>query len=116
MSKEWVKLLDDEILAAPLLDILLFHCESIYSSEKSYRNKKIKNLSLKIHDGKIEFGKCCTAVDIFAVCSVTDYNTHEKHFGMEKTHGFFQGVPNGQDLCFGLGIRFGIWLEQTKGR
>ena len=34
---EWVKLLDDEVLATAILDRLLFKCEIIRLSGKSYR-------------------------------------------------------------------------------
>jgi DNA replication protein DnaC len=39
---DWAKLLDDEVLATALLDRLLFHCELINLSGKSYRLKNRK--------------------------------------------------------------------------
>lgn len=39
---EWAKLLDDEVLATALLDRILFHCELINLSGKSYRLKNRK--------------------------------------------------------------------------
>lgn len=43
MPAEWAKMLDDEVLATALLDRLLFRCEVINLSGKSYRmeNRKI---------------------------------------------------------------------------
>ena len=35
--EEWVKLLDDEVIATAILDRLLYHCEVIKLEEKSYR-------------------------------------------------------------------------------
>jgi len=42
MPTDWAKLLDDEVLATALLDRLLFHCEIINLSGKSYRVKNRK--------------------------------------------------------------------------
>lgn len=39
---DWAKLLDDEVLATALLDRILFHCELINLSGKSYRMKNRK--------------------------------------------------------------------------
>lgn len=39
MPTEWAKMLDDEVLATALLDRLLFRCDSINLSGKSYRMK-----------------------------------------------------------------------------
>jgi DNA replication protein DnaC len=39
---DWAKLLDDEVLATALLDRILFHCELISLSGKSYRLKNRK--------------------------------------------------------------------------
>jgi DNA replication protein DnaC len=39
---DWAKLLDDEVLATALLDRILFHCELINLSGKSYRLKNRK--------------------------------------------------------------------------
>jgi DNA replication protein DnaC len=39
MPTEWAKMLDDEVLATALLDRLLFHCDIINLSGKSYRMK-----------------------------------------------------------------------------
>jgi DNA replication protein DnaC len=39
---EWAKLLDDEVLATALLDRILYHCELISLSGKSYRLKNRK--------------------------------------------------------------------------
>ncbi|MFO7789981.1 MAG: IS21-like element helper ATPase IstB [Bacteroidales bacterium] len=35
--EEWVKLLDDEVIATAILDRLLYHCEVVKLDEKSYR-------------------------------------------------------------------------------
>ena len=37
MAADWVKMLDDEVLATALLDRLLYRCEVINFSGKSYR-------------------------------------------------------------------------------
>jgi DNA replication protein DnaC len=37
MPAEWAKMLDDEVLATALLDRLLFRCEVVNLSGKSYR-------------------------------------------------------------------------------
>ena len=42
--KEWVKMLDDEVLATALLDRLLYRCEVINLSGKSYRIKNRKTI------------------------------------------------------------------------
>jgi DNA replication protein DnaC len=42
MPTDWAKLLDDEVLATALLDRLLFHCEIINLTGKSYRVKNRK--------------------------------------------------------------------------
>jgi DNA replication protein DnaC len=47
--KEWAKLLNDEILATALLDRLLFHCEVINLSGKSYRMKNRKTIFKEIN-------------------------------------------------------------------
>lgn len=39
MPTEWAKMLDDEVLATALLDELLFRCDIINLSGKSYRMK-----------------------------------------------------------------------------
>jgi DNA replication protein DnaC len=39
---DWAKLLDDEVLSTALLDRILFHCELINLSGKSYRLKNRK--------------------------------------------------------------------------
>lgn len=44
---EWAKMLDDEVLATALLDRLLFHCEVINLSGKSYR---LQNRKTIFHD------------------------------------------------------------------
>ncbi len=41
---EWVKVLDDEVLATAILDRLLFHCEIIKLSGKSYRLENRKTI------------------------------------------------------------------------
>jgi len=40
----WVKMLDDEVISTALLDRLLYHCEVINLSEKSYRMKNRKTI------------------------------------------------------------------------
>lgn len=42
MATDWAKMLDDEVLATALLDRLLFRCEVINLSGKSYRLKNRK--------------------------------------------------------------------------
>ena len=42
MPADWAKLLDDEVLATALLDRLLYHCEIINLTGKSYRLKNRK--------------------------------------------------------------------------
>lgn len=42
MPADWAKLLDDEVLATALLDRLLYHCEIINLTGKSYRMKNRK--------------------------------------------------------------------------
>jgi len=42
--EQWVKMLDDEVIATALLDRLLFHCEVIKLSGKSYRIKHRKTI------------------------------------------------------------------------
>lgn len=37
MPPDWTKMLDDEVLATAILDRLLFRCEVIILTEKSYR-------------------------------------------------------------------------------
>jgi DNA replication protein DnaC len=44
MPTEWAKLLDDEVLATALLDRLLYHCEVINLSGKSYRLNNRKTI------------------------------------------------------------------------
>lgn len=44
MPAEWAKLLDDEVLATALLDRLLYKCEIINLSGKSYRMKNRKSI------------------------------------------------------------------------
>lgn len=39
MATEWAKMLDDEVLATALLDRLLYRCDVISMSGKSYRMK-----------------------------------------------------------------------------
>jgi DNA replication protein DnaC len=43
MPTEWAKMLDDEVLATALLDRLLYKCEIINLSGKSYRMKNRKS-------------------------------------------------------------------------
>ena len=43
MPADWAKMLDDEVLATALLDRLLYRCEIINLSGKSYRMKNRKN-------------------------------------------------------------------------
>lgn len=42
--EEWVKLLDDEVIATALLDRLLYHCEVVRLSGKSYRMENRKTI------------------------------------------------------------------------
>ena len=42
--EDWVKMLDDEVIATALLDRLLYHCEVIKLSGKSYRIKNRKTI------------------------------------------------------------------------
>ena len=42
--EEWVKMLDDEVIATALLDRLLYHCEVIKLTGKSYRMKNRKTI------------------------------------------------------------------------
>lgn len=42
--EEWVKMLDDEVIATALLDRILYHCEVIKLSGKSYRMKNRKTI------------------------------------------------------------------------
>lgn len=42
--EEWVKLLDDEVVATALLDRILYHCEVVKLSGKSYRLKNRKTI------------------------------------------------------------------------
>lgn len=44
MPNEWAKLLDDEVLATALLDRLLYHCEIINLTGKSYRMENRKTI------------------------------------------------------------------------
>lgn len=44
MPTEWAKLLDDEVLATALLDRLLYHCEIINLTGKSYRMENRKTI------------------------------------------------------------------------
>jgi len=41
---EWIKVLDDEVLAAAILDRLLFKCEVVKLSGKSYRLENRKTI------------------------------------------------------------------------
>ena len=43
MPAEWAKMLDDQVLATALLDRLLYHCEVINLTGKSYRMKNRKS-------------------------------------------------------------------------
>ena len=43
MPADWAKMLDDEVLATALLDRLLYHCEVINLTGKSYRMKNRKS-------------------------------------------------------------------------
>ena len=43
MPADWAKMLDDEVLATALLDPLLYWCEIINLSGKSYRMKNRKD-------------------------------------------------------------------------
>ena len=42
--EEWVKMLDDEVIATALLDRILYHCEVVKLSGKSYRMKNRKTI------------------------------------------------------------------------
>ena len=42
--EDWVKMLDDEVIATALLDRLLYHCEVIKLTGKSYRMKNRKTI------------------------------------------------------------------------
>ena len=42
--EQWVKLLDDEVIATALLDRLLYHCQVVKLSGKSYRMKNRKSI------------------------------------------------------------------------
>ena len=42
--EQWVKLLDDEVIATALLDRILYHCEVVKLSGKSYRMKNRKTI------------------------------------------------------------------------
>jgi len=42
--EEWVQLLDDEVIATALLDRILYHCEVIRLSGKSYRMQNRKTI------------------------------------------------------------------------
>ncbi len=42
--EDWVKMLDDEVIATALLDRLLYHCEVIKLTGKSYRMKNRKSI------------------------------------------------------------------------
>ena len=42
--EQWVKMLDDEVIATALLDRLLYHCEVIKLTGKSYRMKNRKTI------------------------------------------------------------------------
>lgn len=42
--EQWVKMLDDEVIATALLDRLLYHCEVVKLSGKSYRMKNRKTI------------------------------------------------------------------------
>ena len=42
--EEWVNLLDDEVIATALLDRILYHCEAIRLSGKSYRMENRKTI------------------------------------------------------------------------
>ena len=42
--EEWVNLLDDEVVATALLDRILYHCEVIRLSGKSYRMENRKTI------------------------------------------------------------------------
>jgi len=42
--EQWVKMLDDEVIATALLDRLLYHCEVVKLSGKSYRLKNRKSI------------------------------------------------------------------------
>ena len=42
--EEWVKMLDDEVIATALLDRILYHCEVVRLSGKSYRLQKRKTI------------------------------------------------------------------------
>ena len=48
--KEWAQLLNDEALAAALLDRLLYHCEVIKLSGKSYRLENRKTIFNKVNN------------------------------------------------------------------
>ena len=42
--QEWVKMLDDEVIATALLDRILYHCEVVRLSGKSYRLQHRKTI------------------------------------------------------------------------
>lgn len=42
--EEWVKMLDDEVIATALLDRILYHCEVVKLTGKSYRMKNRKTI------------------------------------------------------------------------
>jgi len=42
--QEWVKMLDDEVIATALLDRILYHCEVVHLSGKSYRLQNRKTI------------------------------------------------------------------------
>jgi len=42
--EDWVKMLDDEVIATAILDRLLYHCEVIKLTGKSYRMKNRKTI------------------------------------------------------------------------
>ncbi len=42
--EDWVRMLDDEVIATALLDRLLYHCEVIKLTGKSYRMKNRKTI------------------------------------------------------------------------
>ena len=47
---QWAQMLDDEVLATALLDRLLFHCEVINLSGKSFRMKNKKTIFSQIEE------------------------------------------------------------------
>ncbi len=60
MPTEWAKLLDDEVLATALLDRLLYHCEVINLSGKSYRLNNHKTIFDSWNNSPLFTQQLCT--------------------------------------------------------